>query len=52
MEKEKPIMINFSEMKEKYNAKYSLDAVIYEDGTTNRVDLNEKLKKRSVEKLQ
>ena len=45
MEKEKPTIIKFSEMKEKPGAKYGLDAVIYEDGTTNRKDLNKKQKK-------
>ena len=44
MEKEKPIMIKFSELKENPNTEFCLDAIIYEDGTTNRKDLNEKLK--------
>ena len=37
-------MIKFSKMQENPNAEYVLDAVIYEDGTTNRKDLNEKLR--------
>ena len=45
-EKKKPTMIKFSEMKENPSAEYGLDAIIYENGTTNRVDLNEKLKKK------
>ena len=45
-EKKKPTMIKFSEMKENPSAEYGLDEIIYENGTTNRVDLNEKLKKK------
>ena len=44
-EKKKPTMIKFSEMKETPNAEYGLDAIIYENGTTNRKDLNKMLKK-------